>query len=477
MSVQVKIAIVGAGFSGTLVAAHLLRQTKSPLTVYLIERIPRQFGRGVAYSSGIACHLLNVPVANMSAFPDDPGHFLRWAKEREKSLINPPWVTDVAPTSFLPRRAYGDYLSWVIDEAERLAAPEVRLVRKLDKAVGISIIPDGVSLTLLSGETLQVRKVVLGLGNFLPGNPTVADPSFYESARYHGNPWSSEVLQDLLATQSCLLIGAGLTMADWAITLSEAGYRGSIHVLSRRGLWPKAHQSFSPVPFGIDPKAPPQTIRAWLHQIRQYIRFSGCDWRAVIDALRPTNQTLWKSLPISEQRRFLRHLRPFWDFHRHRLAPGIAKRLEVLVDSGQLVRHIGRVTDYRETGRDVEVLIRQRGLDRVDSVRVDAVVNCSGSESDYRELQSPLIKDLLDQGLSHPDSLSLGLDVAHDGALISADGKSSDCLFTLGPPQKGILWETTAVPEIRGQAARLATVLLGDVNGNSNCISIPTGPV
>ena len=468
MSVPVKIAIVGAGFSGTLVAAHLLRQTKSPLTVYLIERTPRQFGRGVAYSSGMDCHLLNVPAANMSAFPDDPEHFLRWAqrreggptKEQEESLINPPWVTEVAPTSFLPRRAYGDYLSWVIDEAERAASPTVRLERKVDKAVGVSITPEGANLRLLSGETLQVQKVVLALGNFLPGNPTVADPRFYESPRYHGNPWSSEVLQDLLATHSCLLIGAGLTMADWAITLSEAGYRGTMHVLSRRGLWPLAHQPYTPVPFSLDPNAPPQTVCAWLHQIRLYIRSSGCDWRAVIDALRPTNQTLWKSLPISERRRFLRHLRPFWDFHRHRIAPSIAARLQVLVDSGRLVRHVGRIMGYRETGRDVDVLIRQRGQGRVDSVRVDAVVNCSGSESDYRELQSPLIKDLLDQGLIHPDPLSLGLDVGQDGALIGAVGAASDCLFSLGPPQKGILWETTAVPEIRGQAARLATVLL-----------------
>jgi len=461
MSVPVKIAIVGAGFSGTLVAAHLLGQAESPLTVYLIERTPRQFGRGVAYSSGIECHLLNVPAANMSAFSDDPEHFLRWAKEREKRLIDPPWVTEVGPTSFLPRRAYGDYLSWVIDEAERAAGPEVRLERRVDKAIGLTIIPEGFSLRLLGGETLQVHKLVLAVGNFLPGNPTVADPRFYESPRYHGNPWSSEVLQDLLATQSCLLIGAGLTMADWAITLSEAGYRGTIHVLSRRGLWPLAHRPYTPVLFSIDLNAAPQTVRAWLHQIRQCIRSTGCDWRAVIDALRPTNQALWKSLPLGERRRFLRHLRPFWDFHRHRIAPSIAMRLQALVDSGQLVRHVGRIMGYRETGRNVDVMIRQRGLDCVDSVRVDAVVNCSGSESDYRELQSPLIKDLLDQGLIHPDPLSLGLDVAHDGALVSGDGNPSHCLFTLGPPQKGILWETTAVPEIRGQAARLAALLLG----------------
>ena len=275
-----EIAIVGAGFSGTLVAAHLLRKAAGPLTVRLIERAPHQFGRGVAYSTVRDCHFLNVPAAKMSAFPDDAEHFLRWARAREHQLINPPWVTAITPASFLPRRAYGDYLCGVLDEAERGASAGVRLERKTGEAVGLKRGPRGISLHLAGGERLEVERVVLALGNFHPGDPNVGDRSFYESDRYHGDPWGPEVLAALMETRSCLAIGSGLTMADWAITLSEAGYRGTLHVLSRRGVWPQAHRPAAPVDFSIAAEAWPRAVGAWLRHIRHYIRSQRCDWRA-----------------------------------------------------------------------------------------------------------------------------------------------------------------------------------------------------
>lgn len=460
-SIPVEIAIIGAGFSGSLVAANLLKQAQAPLTIHLIDRDPDQFGGGVAYGTAMGCHLLNVPAANMSAFPDQPEHFLNWARERETSLLSPPWVAEVGPLSFLPRRAYGDYIAWLLHQAERDAAPGVRLARRIDKAAALAIEPDGATVRLESGAALRVSKAVLALGNFPPANPPVADPSFYASPRYHRNPWRSGVLTSLLETDSCVLIGSGLTMVDWAITLNQVGYRGQIHVVSRRGLWPKAHQPGTPpVQFAIDPAKAPATARAWLRGIRRRLRETGSGWRAVIDALRPANQTLWQSLPPAEQRRFLRHLRPFWDLHRHRLAPAVAEQLERLVTSGRLVRHVGRIVEYRDSESGVGVVVKQRASEQTEAIQAQAVVNCSGSEGNYRRLESALVRHLLAQGLISPDLLALGLRVAPDGALIGTDGKASDRLYTLGPPCKGALWETTAVPEVRKQAARLAELLL-----------------
>ena len=270
-----EIAIVGAGFSGTLVAAHLLRQGASPLTVRLVERASSQFGRGVAYSTIRDCHFLNVPAAKISAFPDDADHFLRWAKAREQSLIDPPWVTAITPTSFLPRRAYGDYLYEVLHEAERQAPAGVRLERTIGEVIGLSLAPRGVRLCMAGGERLEAQQAVLALGNFQPGDPNVADRSFYESDRYYGDPWGPEVLAALMETRSCLAIGSGLTMADWAITLSEAGYRGTLHVLSRRGMWPHAHRPAAPVDFSLTADTSPRTVRGWLRRIRHYIRIPG----------------------------------------------------------------------------------------------------------------------------------------------------------------------------------------------------------
>lgn len=454
-----RIAIIGAGFSGTLTAAHLLNQAKVPLTIHLVERAAAQFAQGVAYSTSASCHLLNVPAGNMSAYPADPDHFLRWAKDRQWSLIDPPWVTEVSAASFLPRRAYGAYLSRVLDDAAQQAAPGVRLERRLDEAVGVSMEGPGVIVHLADGGRLHAGRAVLALGNFRPGNPTVEDRGFYQTSRYHGDPWIATSLPAVLQTQSCLLIGSGLTMVDWALALNQAGYRGSIHVLSRRGLWPQAHAQYAKVGFALDPGAP-RTIPAWLHQLRHYIRSSHCDWRAAVDALRPNTQTLWQSLGEIEQRRFLRHLRPYWDCHRHRIAPAVAARVQSMIDTRQLQRHVGRIQEFREGEGGVDVVIRQRGGAGMTRLRAEAVLNCSGSESDYRKLDHPLVRSLLQQGFATPDPLRLGLKVDGRGALLDNHGVASPVLYTLGPPQKGMLWETTAVPEIRVQAARLAVNLL-----------------
>lgn len=454
------IAIIGAGFSGTLTAVQLLRQAKSGLTVYLVERTPAQFARGVAYSTSASCHLLNVPAGNMSAYPEDAEHFLRWAKTQESTLIEPPWVTEISAASFLPRRAYGAYLRQLLEAAERQAAPGVRLERVHDEAIALTTSGGGIAVQLTQGGALRADKAVLALGNFRPGNPAVADPSFYETPRYHGDPWMSALLPDIVRTESCLLIGSGLTMVDWALALSAAGYRGTIHALSRRGLWPQSHAPYSRLAFELPTSSRPPRMRAWLRQVRNVIRSSRCDWRAVVDALRPRTPDLWQSLPLSEQLRFLNHLRPYWDCHRHRIAPAVASRLQALVESGQLRRHVGRIQDFRTAGESVDVVIRERGRAAPTVLRTEVVLNCSGSESDYRKLDSPLVRNLLRQGLAAPDPLRLGLKVDDRGALLDHREIPSSSLYTLGPPQKGILWETTAVPEIRVQAARLAATLL-----------------
>ncbi|MDD5034700.1 MAG: FAD/NAD(P)-binding protein [Methylococcaceae bacterium] len=453
------VAIIGGGFAGTLVAAQLLRQARLPLTIILIERLPMRLGRGVAYGTERDCHLLNVPAGNMSALPEDPESFLRWAQSHEDRLLNPPWVNEVSPSSFLPRNAYGDYLVWLLEQAEQTAKPGVRLLRKIDEAKAIRIERNAAILALGSGESIQAQRVVLALGNFRPGDPAVKDSAFYRSPRYHSDPWAKEALAKVAETGSCLLVGSGLTMVDWAIALEQVQYRGTIHAVSRRGLWPKAHRPGAGIS-SPDFTALPTTARRLLGQIRKPLQ-SGEPWRAVIDALRPHSQNLWRSLPIVEKRRFLRHLRPYWDSHRHRIAPIVAEHLDALLHSGQLVRHSGRILGYREGEKSVEVTIRCRGSDRLETLSVDAVVNCSGSESDYRKLDSPLIVDLLSRGIVRTDPLSLGLDADSRGALLDAEIKPSSCLFTLGPPQKGILWETTAVPEIRVQAAHLAANFLG----------------
>ena len=332
---------------------------------------------------------------------------------------------------------------------------------RLDEAIALQPNGDRAVVCLNSGATLTADRVVLALGNLPPKNPTVADPVFYQSRRYIRSAWTASELSDLPADAPVLLIGSGLTAIDTILTLQQQGHQGKIQLVSRRGLLPQSHQSH-PLPTAFDRldwDATPKTVRSLLRQVRQTVDAAiaqGGDWWQVLDALRPQTQALWQQLSPTEQRRFLRHLRPYWDVHRHRLAPAIAQTIDRLRESGQLQLVAGRIQAYQEDAEGVNVVIRPRGSRDSVSLRSHLVVNCTGSESDYRKVAQPLIQNLLAEGLSRPDRLSLGLDVDATGALISATGRTSDWLYTLGSPQKGRLWETTAVPELREQASQLA---------------------
>jgi uncharacterized NAD(P)/FAD-binding protein YdhS len=451
-----RIAIVGGGFSGTLVAAHLLRRpTDRSLHITMVERASR-FAAGVAYGTRSPAHLLNVPAGKMSAFVDDPQHFLRWAQRRDRR---------VKAESFLARRLYGEYLRSVLEEAKAAAAPQHRLDHVTDAATAIDVdeIKPGAVVTLRCGRRLAADRVVLALGNYPPADPPVADDGFYSSQRYIRDPWDGQALGAIPSESPVLLIGTGLTMCDVAISLLERGHRGSIYALSRHGLLPQAHRPIAahyPFPFIFDF---PLTVRRLLRTIRHEVRAAKGlwkDWRAVTDSLRPITQEIWRSLAPDERRRFLRHVRHYWEAHRHRVAPEIAATLNGMIEARRLTLYAGRVTAYREDASGVDVLFRPRRRLGHDSLRVEYVVNCTGPNTDFNRIDDPLIKHLRRCGHIRPDELGLGIETTDDGALISANGTRSRTLYTLGPPRKGQLWETTAVPEIRAQAAALARDLI-----------------
>jgi uncharacterized NAD(P)/FAD-binding protein YdhS len=204
-------------------------------------------------------------------------------------------------------------------------------------------------------------------------------------------------------------------------------------------------------------------LRHCLRRVREEVAKAaaqGADWRSVFDSLRPDTQALWAALAADEKRRFLRHVRPFWEVHRHRVPPQTAQRLEKLLAAGRLRFTTGRIEAFMEDWSGVDVVVRRRVTGERVTIRAQRVVNCTGPESNYRNLHHPLLVSLLEQGLARADALALGLDVAPDGALVGADGRASGRLFTLGPARKGSLWETTAVPELRVQARELAARLL-----------------
>jgi uncharacterized NAD(P)/FAD-binding protein YdhS len=454
-----RIAIIGGGCSGTLTAVQVLLRAPAGTSVILIERAP-PLGRGIAYGSECPEHVLNVVAGRMSAFSEDPEHFLRWVRARSDRAGYPKVVREDA---FLPRWLYGRYLYEVLEEAKGRAAPGVAFETAFGEAVNLEESETGPRITLASGRQLSAGSVVLALG-ILPGEYPIRRPlPFYRSPQYVHSPYVPGATRGLAGDDSLLIVGAGLTAIDIAVQCEMSHHKGVIHALSRRGLRPLAHLPEPGThPQFLLPGALPSTLRDTLRRIRAEVR-SGGDWRAVVDSVRPVSQLIWRGYSIEDQRRFMRHLRPFWETHRHRIAPQTAAIVRRMEEAGRLKFHAGRLVSLRTAANGAQALIKLRGKEDFLALRVAKVINCTGPRTDYSKYQHPLLINLLASGLIGHDPLALGIDARPSGEVLRYGGAPSGWLYTIGAPLKGVLWESTAVAEIRNQARDIAECLVSRV--------------
>lgn len=459
-----QIVIVGGGASGTLVAAQLLRQGRDrPTTVVLVEPSPT-VGRGLAYGTTDALHRLNVPAGRLSAFPDDPGHFVRWVQASDPAAGE--W-------SYLPRRTYGRYLQDVLaDAVEGAGATRLHLVQGTAELVRPVETRPGLGLLMLTnGRCLPYDRLVLATGHSRP-TPLSTDHDAAASGRVIDDPWGQGALAHVARSATArggpvVLVGTGLTMVDVALSLSRLVPGTPLTAVSRHGLAPQSHphvrRERRSLPLRFDE---PQTARSLLRTVREAVDKSiaeGEDWTSVVDDLRPRTAALWQALDPVERRRFLRHVSRRWEVVRHRMAPEVGDEVARLEISGALALRAGRVRLVRAAAEELEVVVSHAGHDRV--LPAVAVVNCTGPCGDVRRARAPFLHRLAAAGLVVPDPLGMGLEVDDRGAVVGPDGTPSAHLFTIGPLRRGHLLESTAIPEIRDQAARLAHVLLADGEG------------
>ena len=189
-------------------------------------------------------------------------------------------------------------------------------------------------------------------------------------------------------------------------------------------------------------------------------RRSRADWRGAIDGLRPYVQGLWRGWSVKQKMRFLRHLRPWWDVHRHRLAPEVAARVEELQRAGFLGVSAGRLVRLRATQGGVEAAWTPRGDSNLELHHFALVVNCAGPRGDLAQSGDPLITSLLAAAEIRPDACQLGLDVDSRSRVVGSDGAARETLFAVGPITRGQFYEITSVPDIRIQAADCAEAVL-----------------
>ncbi len=447
------IAVIGGGFTGSLLAIHLLRKAPPGTRVHLFDRSGR-FGSGLAYGTEHAGHLLNAPAGRMSAFADRPRDFLNWLARRSGQVLA---GAVPAEGAFVPRHLYGAYLRDLLLDALCGATPET-LVLQHDEVVALD--DDGARLTLhlVSGESLSVDAAIVAGGN-LPAVPVLpGDPAFRRSRRWRPDPWANDALRGLDPTAPVLLLGSGLTMVDVTVSLLAQGHVGTIHALSHHGLLPLAHTAVQAAVLPSEQIWPTGlcALTRTLRQRAQDAIAAGEPWQPVVDAVRPVIQDLWQAATPEDRARFMRHLRPWWDVHRHRMAPAVATQIQGVLARRQLRVHAGRVADCRLAGEGVDVRYRPRGGGDPVTLHVARMVNCSGLASDITKVTDPLVQALLRGGIARADPLRLGLDVTPKGAVRDRNGIVSQRLFAVGTLTRGAFWEVTAVPDLRRQCEAVA---------------------
>jgi uncharacterized NAD(P)/FAD-binding protein YdhS len=441
------VAVVGGGCAGVLVTRELLGGGDDE--VVLVE--PGELGGGVAYGAAQPWHLLNSRAAAMSADADDPGHFVRWARARDAL---------VGPDDFLGRREYGDYLREVLSEAA--AAHPGRLTHRPVTATALhrreAAGATSWRVSTADGDVIDTDHVVLAVGNPRGARPPAVPVTLQDHPGYVADPWRAGALAALPGDASVLLIGTGLTAVDVALTLTADGSRSvPVTAASRRGQLPLGHtvEAAPPSAPSLDDCA---TLRDVVRAVRASAGAAG-DWRAVVDGLRPYLDQLWVALTPAEQDAFLRHLARPWECHRHRMAPSVATRIAALRADGALLVRAGGIRSVAAAA-DGGLAVQFAAGDGAEH-RFAAVVNCAGPGR-LPAAAGPLVGALLAAGIARVGPHCLGLDIDAGGRVIAADGAPQPGLWLVGPLRRGARWETTAVPEIRAQARRLAVDLAAE---------------
>ncbi len=448
------IVIIGGGFSGTALAWNLLRHGPEDWHITLVE--PRaQLAQGVAYGTNDPAHRINVPASRMQLTAAEEGEFDRWY--RASPLIKEDAAATASDGSVYPQRgAFARYVQEKLAQAQRQNAS--RLTHIQDHAVDWR---NGYIMTA-HGQHLQADRVVLAISHPAPGT---ADNTLQRHKKVITNPWRSGALEMIAPDARIAILGTGLTMADLVATLHRRGHRGHISAFSRRGLLPRSNLSTQTPEYVPEPHAPLRSVRAWLRYIRQEIRRAaqqGSPWQLVLDDIRKRGQTLWQQLSLNEQRRFLRHLRPWWDVHRYRIAPQVAEVLTRWQHSGQLAVAAARLQAIRETDNGLTLTLALRH-GATQTLNVDWLILATGPDHGALIQSDRLLTQLAGQGYLHADALGLGIAVDAQSHALDANGQTVPWLYVVGPAARGRFGELMGLPQVAEHAETLAQTLIHDV--------------
>jgi len=455
---MVKIAIIGGGFSGTMIGVHLIKNAIAPLVLQLINEAD-ELNTGIAYDPYSKKALLNVVSSRMSAFASDPDHFLNWLmqqdkfRDKDRTLIG---------NSFLPRYLYGEYLKNIWKDALKIAEHKkikVEVIRSTVK--DLTLLNSSIEIELKDKPRLSADYAIIASGNHLPGNPNIKSSFFTSSANYFQNPWDIHSVSGINSKEPVLIIGNGLTMVDTVIGLLENGFQGQIVSISPNGfnILPHRHNglSYTKLVEEIGDKTSLFELVKLFNKHMKLIREYGLSAEPLIDSLRPLTQTIWKRLTMAEKRIFMSRLRHLWGVARHRIPLHIHDKLQQLRIEGRLHIVSGKLLDIIENEGNIIALFYDKKQKQSVQLAVSRVINCTGPETDLLKLDDNYLKNALLKGIICQDELKLGINADPDTfEALNPAGKIQTGLYIMGSNLKGLLWESTAVSELRVQAEKIA---------------------
>jgi uncharacterized NAD(P)/FAD-binding protein YdhS len=450
------IGIVGAGFTGTLLTVQLLRQSKEPLAIHLIDS--NEFGAGVAYSTQTDVHILNSPAISMSPFPEDPFHFCRWIEQ--KTGIN-------YPMTLHQRNHYRLYLQELLAESENHAT-QCSLHKIKDRTVHIKVEDGGYRLSFLKSSPLFVDQLILAMGHYPPVSPPqLTSPT----SRYIQDVWASPGLHQIQRTHDVFILGTGLTMIDMVQQLIHMGHQGHIYALSRHGFLfpvrdrrencflPWSEASYDGIRFKPSlyepPKSLPQEASSILRLARQEIQqlsLLGVDSRCVVSAFALQIATRdHKKLHPDVQRRLVRYLGSYGTAWLQGIPPIVSHMLEKLQHIQQLQIYKGRLQSLCPKGE--QILVKMYTPTGHCELRADWVLNCTGPARRLDDITDPLIQQLRRDKLIYPNKWGYILQSAENGEIRPG-------MWTAGALQKNPFELSLTVQQIRPQVNYLAKLLV-----------------
>lgn len=276
-----RIAIIGGGATGAMVAWHVLRLRADLGAGAVVVIEPRsRLGAGQAYGTSDPEHRINVPAARMSIDTQAPDDFSEWLDRDALDATDPAAFLetgDIYPT----RATFGLYLASRLDPEQQAG----RLRHVHASATVIRRNGEGWAVETSDGSRVVADAVVIATSH--PA-PTLPGPlrDIGDDPRVVVNPWSPRALEGLAPDGRLVIVGTGLTMADVVASATARGHRGPITAFSRRGLRSRGHTSTPPAPLGISRQRHP-VPRALVRRIR--VTLAGHPdrpWHDVLDAVR-----------------------------------------------------------------------------------------------------------------------------------------------------------------------------------------------